>query len=366
MFGRGVRGCGGRGKGGCQRYSLFLLCSLVDVRKIVEPFIMINSSHGLSVLELCAGAGGQALGLERAGFKHSGLFENDSYACRTLRLNRPDWEVIEHDLFVPLSLERFRGVDLIAGGLPCPPFSVAGKQLGERDERNLFNVGLNYVEIIRPKAVMFENVKGMLEKSFATYREWIDARLNKLGYVTGWKLINASDHGVAQLRPRVVLVALLKRYSDDFSWPMPMKDQFFVGETLFNLMSARGWLGASAWAEGANRVAPTLVGGSKKHGGPDLGPVRSRKAWAEMGVDGAGLANEAPAHDFVGMPKLTVPMAARLQGFPDDWVFAGGKTAQYRQVGNAFPPPVACAVGEKIALALGQDAVKVSRGVVHA
>jgi DNA (cytosine-5)-methyltransferase 1 len=333
---------------------LFLFCSLEFGPETVDAIPMISNSNGMTVLELCAGGGGQALGLERAGFEHATLIENDFHACKTLRLNRPDWEVIEHDLFMPLSLERFSGVDLIAGGLPCPPFSVAGKQLGESDERNLFNVGLNIVEVIRPKAVMFENVKGMLEKSFMTYREWIDARLGKLGYVPRWKLINASDHGVPQLRPRVVLVALLTRYANEFMWPEPLGTQCDVGNSVLELMSARGWLGAQEWAERANRVAPTLVGGSKKHGGPDLGPVRSRKAWAELGVNGAGVANEAPGPDFVGMPKLTVPMTARLQGFPDDWVFAGGKTAQYRQVGNAFPPPVACAVGKQIAIALGE------------
>lgn len=314
---------------------------------------MITSKAQPTALELCAGAGGQAIGLERAGFEHLGLIENDQFACKTLRLNRPDWDIVEHDLFVPLDISAYFGVDLLAGGLPCPPFSVAGKQLGEKDERNLFNVGLNYVDALRPKAVMFENVKGMLEKSFATYREWIDARLGKLGYVARWKLINACDHRVAQLRPRVVLVALQKSLSDDFVWPDGTLEHRLVGETLMPLMAARGWRGAAQWADGANRVAPTLVGGSKKHGGPDLGPVRSRKAWAQLGVNGAGVANEAPEPDFIGMPKLTVPMTARLQGFPDDWVFAGGKTAQYRQVGNAFPPPVAEAVGRQIAMALG-------------
>ncbi len=327
---------------------------------------MQNSVSTPSVLELCAGAGGQAIGLERAGFHHAGLIENDAYACKTLRLNRPDWEVVEHDLFLPLDLARFQGVELIAGGLPCPPFSVAGKQLGEQDERNLFNVGLNYVEAIRPKAVMFENVKGMLEKSFATYREWINARLSKLGYVPRWKLLNASGYGVPQLRPRVVLVALRRQYSDKFEWPDELSPPPTVGEALLDLMANEGWQGADDWAKSANRIAPTLVGGSKKHGGPDLGPVRSRKAWAEMSVNGAGVANSAPDIEFTGMPKLTVRMAARLQGFPDDWELVGGKTAQYRQVGNAFPPPVAHAVGRHIAIALGYSAAASANLAVRA
>jgi DNA (cytosine-5)-methyltransferase 1 len=117
---------------------------------------------------------------------------------------------------------------------------------------------------------------------------------------------------------------------------------------LEDLMAANGWKGAKQWAKRANVIAPTVVGGSHKHGGPDLGPTRARKAWASLDVDGLGIWNDAPARDFVGRPRLTVRMVARLQGFPDEWQFAGGKTAAYRQVGNAFPSPVACAVAEQI------------------
>lgn len=301
-----------------------------------------------SILELCAGAGGQALGLEMAGFEHAGLIENDSAACQTLRLNRSDWNVIEHDLFQPLDLSLFKGVDLLSGGLPCPPFSVAGKQLGEGDERNLFNVGINYVDEIRPRAVMFENVKGMLDPRFADYRAWIDARLRKMGYEPGWKLLHASDFGVSQLRPRVLMVAVKKEAASRFEWPAKLPPPATVGDALHDLMKARGWKGAEMWRSKANAIAPTVVGGSKKHGGPDLGPTRSRKAWAELDVDGIGILDEAPLPDFKGMPRLTVRMVARLQGFPDEWGFWGGKTARYRQVGNAFPPPVARAVGERI------------------
>lgn len=95
-------------------------------------------------------------------------------------------------------------------------------------------------------------------------------------------------------------------------------------------------------------MAPTIVGGSKKHGGPDLGPSRARKAWAQLGVNGGTIADLAPDRDFTEIPKLTVRMVARIQGFPDDWHFTGRKTAAYRQVGNAFPPPVAEAVGRSI------------------
>lgn len=310
-------------------------------------------------VELCAGAGGQALGLEAAGFEHAALFENDKAACATLVQNRKHWNVIEHDLFQSFNWSKYRGIDLLAGGLPCPPFSVAGKQLGEGDERNLFNVGVDLVDEIQPTAVMFENVKGLLEPRFNDYRATIDKKLDKLGYKPDWKLLHASDFGVPQLRPRVILVAIRKFAADRFQWPGE-KDKIApktVGETLAKHMAERGWPLAEAWKEKANRIAPTIVGGSKKHGGPDLGPTRARKAWAELGVNGIGIANEPPAPDFTGMPKLTVQMVAKLQGFPDSWEFVGGKTASYRQVGNAFPPPVAAVVGAKIREAISLKSV---------
>lgn len=306
----------------------------------------------LTSLELCAGAGGQALGLERAGFDHVGLIENDHASCNTLRLNRPQWNVIEHDLFEKMDLQKFKGISLLAGGLPCPPFSIAGKQLGENDERNLFNVGINYVDELRPNAVMFENVRGMLGKSFEEYRQWIAMRLHKMGYVSEWKLLNSSDFGVPQLRPRVVLVALKKQYSGEYNWPRSDGAPATVSETIEDLMGNRGWLGLEEWCKGANKIAPTIVGGSKKHGGPDLGPTRSRCAWAALGVNGKSIAEEAPDPGFNGLPRLTVRMVARIQGFPDEWEIWGKKTAAYRQVGNAFPPPVAQAVAQNIYKAL--------------
>lgn len=304
--------------------------------------------HGLTTLELCAGAGGQALGYEQAGFEHVGLVELDKHACATLRLNRPDWNVIEGDLS-QFDGTPFRGVDLVSGGLPCPPFSVAGKQLGKHDERNLFPDAIRLVDEIRPRAVMIENVRGILDAVFEDYRGFVGKELRKLGYEPGWRLMNASDFGVPQLRPRVVFVAVRKDISEHFDWPRPSGHQpKTVGEILHDLMAANGWKGAKKWAEGANEIAPTIVGGSHKHGGPDLGPTRARKAWASLGVDGICIANDAPEPDFVGMPRLTVRMVARLQGFPDSWEFFGRKTQAYRQVGNAFPPPFAKAVAESL------------------
>lgn len=302
-------------------------------------------------LELCAGAGGQALGLERAGFEHAGLVEIDAHACNTLRLNRPAWTVHEEDLN-NFDGRLYKGVDLVAGGFPCPPFSIAGKQLGPDDERDCFPAGLRIIDEVRPKAVMIENVRGILAPAFEAYRDSIDQRLQKMGYVAAWKLLNAADYGVSQLRPRVVIVALKRQYASEFAWPEPKRKPATVGRLLHDLMGAGGWRGVDAWSELADSIAPTVVGGSKKHGGPDLGPTRARKAWAVLGVNGISIANEAPAEDFEGMPRLTVRMVARIQGFSDQWEFWGKKTAAYRQVGNAFPPPVAFAVASAISKAI--------------
>lgn len=346
---------------------------------------------GLTSVELCAGGGGQALGLELAGFGHEALVDNDAHACRTLAYNhdalcksqaasrpvqpsfegfaqcpqsnielRGAWQVIEADLreFRDTLASRYRGVDLVAGGVPCPPFSVAGKQLGHEDERDLFPVALEIIDVIRPKAVMLENVRGLLDPAFAAYRQTLEEQLSKMNYRTVWALLNAADFGVPQLRPRVVIVAVTKGLAQHFSWPGGELRQRAptVGSALLDLMAERGWRGAQRWSEQANSIAPTLVGGSKKHGGPDLGPTRAKRAWEGLGVDPHGLADEAPAPGFVGRPKLTVRMTARLQGFPDEWRFSGLKTNAYRQVGNAFPPPVARAVGTRIAEAFEASA----------
>ncbi|MEL7728702.1 DNA cytosine methyltransferase [Citromicrobium bathyomarinum] len=310
-------------------------------------------------IELCAGAGGQALGLEKAKFEHVALVDNDKPCCDTLKLNRPSWNVLHEGL--ETFKERasdFKGVELVAGGLPCPPFSIAGKQLGERDERNLFPDALDVIDAVRPRAVMIENVRGFLGAVFEDYRLQLRSQLKKLGYEADWRLLNASDYGVSQLRPRVVIVAMQEQYWSEFNWPkVNNKNPMTVGAKLYDMMSENGWRGVDQWMARANEIAPTIVGGSKKHGGPDLGPTRAKKAWAAMGVNGMTIAEEAPGPDFVGMPRLTVPMVAALQGFPKNWKFSGRKTAAYRQVGNAFPPPVAFAVAKQVKLAIGRNVV---------
>lgn len=302
----------------------------------------------LTCVEICAGAGGQALGLAMAGFTHVALVEYEADYCKVLKDNRPEWNVICADVH-DFDGHVYKGVDLLAGGVPCPPFSIAGKQLGKDDERDLFPEAIRLIQEIQPRAVMLENVRGFLDSHFDEYRQHILDTIEGLGYKTQIKLLHASYFGVPQLRPRVVIVGIRKDQAGIFYYPDGNPDSApTVGNTLYDLMSENGWTGAKKWASQANKIAPTLVGGSKKHGGPDLGPTRARRAWAELGVDGKGIANEAPARDFEGMPRLTSRMMARIQGFPDTWTFGKKKTIACRMIGNAFPPPVAQAVGEKI------------------
>ena len=302
----------------------------------------------LTCVEICAGAGGQALGLAMAGFVHVALVEYEKDYCEVLKRNRPEWNVICGDVH-DFDGRPYRGVDLLAGGVPCPPFSVAGKQLGENDERDLFPEALRLIKEIRPRAVMLENVRGFLDAGFEEYRNKILESIRNMGYIADIRLLNASDFGVSQLRPRVVIVGIRNDQLGHFSYPDGQPGCApTVGSVLYDLMAQNGWKEAKNWAKTANKIAPTLVGGSKKHGGPDLGPTRARKAWAELGVDGRGIANEPPTEDFEGMPRLTSRMMARIQGFPDTWTFGKKKTIACRMIGNAFPPPVAKAVGEKI------------------
>ena len=312
--------------------------------------------NNLSSIELCAGGGGQALGVEQAHFDHLALVENDKWARATLELNRPSWNVLKGDQcdLTKFDARPFNGVDLVAGGVPCPPFSKAGKQLGANDERDLFPHAVRVIDEVRPKALMLENVRGFLDAVFHDYRNELKLQLKKLGYSrVEWHLYNACDFGVSQLRPRVVIVAIHEDFADQFFWPVGSKIKPpTVGELLYEMMASNGWGGAQRWREGADEIAPTIVGGSKKHGGPDLGPTRAKRAWAALGVNGKTIADEPPGPEFVGLPRLTVQMAAKVQGFPDDWIFAGRKTNAYRQVGNAFPPPVAEAVAKNINIAI--------------
>jgi DNA (cytosine-5)-methyltransferase 1 len=315
------------------------------------------------VVEVCAGAGGQSLGLEIAGFEHELAVELDQNACATLRHNRPHWKVAQGDVASTDVWDpaAYAGTDLLAGGVPCPPFTIAGKQLGATDERDLFAWAIELCGVIGPRALLLENVRGLSLPRFSAYRQHVLDRLADLGYAADCRLLHAADYGVPQLRPRFVLVAMRPADFAYFRWPRPRPgDTPTVGETLLDLMAGNGWPGAAAWAAKANDIAPTIVGGSKKHGGADLGPTRAKRAWRTLGVDALGVADAPPAASdpVTLLPKLTCEMVARIQGWDGreyQWEFTGRKTSNYRQIGNAFPPPVARALGDQLRRALDHE-----------
>ena len=303
----------------------------------------------LTCFEICAGAGGQALGLHMAGFKHIALIEYEQQYCDVLVSNMPNWNVVCTDVR-NINGKPYQGkIDLFAGGVPCPPFSVASKQLGSNDERDLFPESIRLISEILPKAILIENVRGFLSSKFDSYRNEILSSIKNIGYNVHISILNASDYGVPQLRPRAIIIGIRNDIEDTFEYPKKNKlEPPTVGECLKEKMGENGWKMIDKWINTANKIAPTIVGGSKKHGGPDLGPVRARKKWAEIGIDGMGIADNPPEENFEGMPRLTKEMVAILQGFPPSWHFGNKKTIAYRMIGNAFPPPVAKAVGKQI------------------
>ncbi|MFI1482715.1 DUF6339 family protein [Streptomyces sp. NPDC020747] len=309
-------------------------------------------------VEICAGAGAQALGLERAGFDPVLLIDSKADACFTIDLNRPHWDVVCMDVvhFDPSVRPETQEVDLISGGLPRVKSSASVGRAEDTEERGVLRAAIKLVSDINPKAVLLENVPDLVESSgFEADRSWIQTELGRAGYRWSWRVLNAATFGVPQNRSSGFLIALKEPYFSRFSWPEP--DGLptpTVGQVLGPSMSGRGWPGAERWIKGADRIAPALVGGSDRRGGADLGPTGSKNAWASLGVNGNSLGDEPPDSGFPadGQPKLTVDQAATIQAIPADWRFFGGKTSRYRQIGHAMPPPLATAVGQAIAAAL--------------
>ncbi|MEW2632029.1 DUF6339 family protein [Streptomyces sp. NPDC048389] len=309
-------------------------------------------------VEICAGAGAQALGLEQAGFDPVLLIDSKADACFTIDLNRPDWDVVNIDIedFDPTERPEIHGVDLLSGGLPRVKSSATAGRDEDTSERGVLRAAIALTCTVRPRALLLENVPDLVRsQEFEADRSWIERELATAGYRSAWQVLNAADFGVPQNRSSGFLVAMQEPWFSRFSWPEPDTVRPpTVGETLGPSMAGHGWHGAALWANGADRVAPALVGGSDRRGGADLGPTGSKRAWAALGVNGNSLGDSPPDAEFPadGIPKLTVEQAAMIQAIPADWHFQGGKTSRYRQIGHAMPPPLAAAMGRAIAASL--------------
>ncbi|MFD3545899.1 DNA cytosine methyltransferase [Streptomyces sp. NPDC058655] len=324
----------------------------------------MSGTKRLRSLDVCSGAGGLALGLEGAGFDPVALLDHRDVACRTLRANRPGWNVLQTDLldFDPSEHTQTYDVDLLSAGLPRVKATATVNRRDSEAELEVLRATMLLLHGVQPRALLVENVPDLVTKPvYEAIRSYVAEELAHLGYRHRWFVVNAADHGVPQIRRQGVLVAFKGDGIDSFVLPEPtVARHMTVGEALLNSMSARGWPDAQKWAAQADVPAPTLVGGSWERGGADLGPTGSKRAWARMGVDGATVADTVPDADFrwnpglgrPGMMPLTVAQAALLQGFPADWLIEGRKTAMYRQIGHASPPPVGRVLGTAIAAVL--------------
>ncbi|MFF1675934.1 DNA cytosine methyltransferase [Streptomyces sp. NPDC058256] len=324
----------------------------------------MTSSSALSFLEICAGAGGLALGLESAGFSPTALLDTDDKALATLFANRPEWNLVEEDLnvFDPEGYPEVYDVDLLSAGTPRVKSMATINRKDDQSARKLVKAALYLVGVVRPRAVLLENVPGLISKDdFSEVRKEIEEELQHLGFRLFKNVLNAREFGVPQSREHGFIVALREPYAEAFTWPASLPEPLLhVGDVLYESMASRGWPHARDWARQAGIVAPTLVGGSDKRGGPDLGPERAKAIWERIGINGGTLADQPPGPEdgwALGgerkeLPALTLAQTALLQGFPSTWQIAGRKTRGYRQVGQAVPPPLATAVGRQIYAAL--------------
>lgn len=333
---------------------------------------MLVMSDKYTSIELFAGAGGLALGLERAGFEHIGLIEFNKDAAETLRMNRPQWNVICDDIaeISALDLEEFFSIqkgelDLLSGGAPCQAFSYAGKRLGLEDTRGtLFYHYAVFLNKLQPKMFLFENVKGLLThdggKTYAT----IKAVFEEAGYTIQYRVLNAWDYGVAQKRERLITVGIRNDLRDRISFDYPKVHDYkpvlrdilqnvpeSVGiryspkkEAIFNLVPAGGH-----WRDIPENIAKDYMKNCWDMGGGRTGILRrlSMDEPALTVLTSPGQKQTDRCHPLEPRP-FTVRENARCQSFPDEWVFCGSVGEQYRQVGNAVPVNLACEIGKEI------------------
>jgi DNA (cytosine-5)-methyltransferase 1 len=325
-----------------------------------------------NTIELFAGAGGLALGVENAGFNTLGLIEFDKDACDTLKKNRPGWRVICDDIanISKLNLEDYFGIkkcelDLLSGGAPCQAFSYAGKRLGLEDARGtLFYHYAVFLEKLQPKMFLFENVRGLLTHDHGkTYQTMLNIFENA-GYDIKKQVLNAWDYGVAQKRERLITIGIRKDLKNKICFRFPSKHNYrpVLRDILQDVPKS---LGAQYGEKKRKLFELVPPGGYWKDIDPDLAKEYMKSCWnMEGGRTGIlrRLSMDEPSLTVLTSPSqkqterchplearpFTVRENARCQSFPDSWEFCGSLMSQYRQVGNAVPVNLAYEVADMI------------------
>jgi DNA (cytosine-5)-methyltransferase 1 len=338
----------------------------------------------LTSIELFAGAGGLAIGLEAAGFESKGVFEFDKHACATLRHNRPAWNVVEGDVS-EVDFTPYRGVDLVVGGVPCQAFSYAGKRLGFGDTRGtLFWQFARAIRETRPRAFLMENVRGLVSHDGGRTLKTMIAELTKIGYeVCEPHILNALHHSVPQKRERLILVGFLPGLGISFSAPIPSDVRLTLRDTLkagclyptdVPLSPGRSYPEkrrdvyayvppGGCWRNLPDGIREAFMGASLNSGGGRTGMAR-RLSWDEPSLTlltSPSQRQTERCHPDETRP-FTVRESARIQTFPDNWTFCGPVAAQYKQIGNAVPVALATAVGKQLSISLGTPASGLQAG----
>ena len=322
-------------------------------------------------IELFAGAGGLALGLEQAGLNGIAFVEVDHAACNTLRTNRPNWNVIEGDIHTIDFTSYKDKVDIVSGGAPCQAFSYAGKRLGFGDTRGtLFHEFARCISEVNPKMFMFENVRGLVSHDHGRTLATIKYTLQNLGYTIQQQVLNACYYGVGQKRERLVLIGIRNDLSDKlhFTYPTPDENWTTLREALKDCPKSQGESYSQnkyevmklvppggCWVDLPEEVAKAYMKKSFYSGGGRRGMAR-RISWDEPCLTLTTSPSQKQTercHPDETRP-FTVREYARIQSFPDSWEFTGTMSEQYKQIGNAVPVELARRVGVQIVKALDE------------
>lgn len=316
-----------------------------------------------TAIDLFAGGGGTALGLELAGFDHVAVNEKAKDPAATLRLNRPDWNVIEGDITKVSFTEYKDKVDLVEGGFPCQAFSYAGKRAGLDDVRGtMFYEFARTVKEVNPKLAMGENVKGLLTHNKGDTFASMLSVMEDLGYRTYWKVMDSSLYNVPQKRERLILICVREDLEGDFVFPEPNKKAMTLREAIADRPVAEGHSYSVAkkaildlvpeggnWKSLPADIQTAYLGGATRGKGGMTGFAK-RLSWDEPAptlMCSPMQKSTERCHPDETRP-LNIKEYARVQSFPDDWDFSGGLTAQYKQIGNAVPVNLSRHIGKSL------------------